>query len=89
MDQSEIDTLVHTVLQQMGYEAGSPASAAPAAAPAVNAASVASDDVLPDLGSDEFKYWIGVKDPKNMQVLKELRKSTQTRVCSGAKVPGQ
>jgi len=87
MDQSEIDTLVHTVLQQMGYEAGSPASAAPAAAPAVNAASVASDDVLPDLGSDEFKYWIGVKDPKNMQVLKELRKSTQTRVCSGRTGP--
>ena len=95
MDQSEIDTLVHTVLQQMGY-AGAPAASAasaanapaagsaPAAAPA---ASAVSDDVLPDLGSDEFKYWIGVKEPNNLQVLKELRKSTQARVCSGRSGP--
>ena len=95
MDQSEIDTLVHTVLQQMGY-AGAPAASAasaanapaagsaPAAAPA---ASAVSDDVLPDLGSDEFKYWIGVKEPANLQVLKELRKSTQARVCSGRTGP--
>ena len=106
MDQSEIDTLVHNVLQQMGYAAAPAASALAEAAPAASAApsassapatpapmtaasaaSATSDDVLPDLGSDEFKYWIGVKEPNNLQVLKELRKSTQARVCSGRSGP--
>ena len=97
MDQSEIDTLVHTVLQQMGYAASAasaPAAGVPAAstvatgsAPAAAAASSGSGDALPDLGTDEFKYWIGVKEPKNLQVLKELRKSTQARVCSGRSGP--
>jgi ethanolamine ammonia-lyase small subunit len=95
MDQSEIDTLVHTVLQQMGYPAGTaatavnstPASLAAQLPTPASPPSVASDDVLPDLGSDEFKYWIGVKEPNNLQVLKELRKSTQARVCVGRSGP--
>ena len=94
MDQSELDTLVHTVLQQMGYgnaAAGAPATAkaaTPVAAVAPAApASVSGADVLPDLGTDEFKYWIGVKEPNNLQVLKELRQSTQARVCSGRTGP--
>ena len=108
MDQSEIDTLVHNVLQQMGYAAAPAASALAEAAPAASAtaapaassapatpapmtaasaASATTDDVLPDLGSDEFKYWIGVQEPNNLQVLKELRKSTQARVCSGRSGP--
>ena len=97
MDQSEIDTLVHTVLRQMGYVAA-PAADTPTAphAPSAVAASssepsnrrvVAEDDTLPDLGSDEFKYWIGVKDPHSQQVLEELRKSTQARVCTGRTGP--
>ena len=98
MDQSEIDKLVHTVLQQMGYAAspagsadkvapsgaGHPASSLPVSAPT---ASVASDDVLPDIGGDDFKYWIGVKEPHNLQVLKELRHSTGARVCVGRTGP--
>lgn len=104
MDQSELDTLVHTVLQQMGYGgagASAPVAAAkPAASSAASAtprtsvpiaqaapASVSGADVLPDLGTDEFKYWIGVKEPNNLQVLKELRQSTQARVCSGRTGP--
>ena len=98
MDQSEIDTLVHNVLQQMGYEASAAraatavnaapaAGSAPAAPAPMTSASVTTDDVLPDLGSDEFKYWIGVKEPNNLQVLKELRQSTQARVCSGRSGP--
>ena len=97
MDQSEIDTLVHTVLRQMGYVAA-PAADTPTAphAPSAVAASpsepsnrrvVTEDDTLPDLGSDEFKYWIGVKDPHSQQVLEELRKSTQARVCTGRTGP--
>ena len=93
MDQSELDTLVQTVLKQMGY-AGAPTAAAPALAPSVpvvpqaaSAESVTSDGTLPDLGTDEFKYWIGVQEPNNLQVLKELRQSTQARVCSGRTGP--
>ena len=90
MDQSELDTLVHTVLKQMGYAAGAAAPAvAAAAAPVAQAAapSVTSEGTLPDLGTDEFKYWIGVQEPNNLQVLKELRQSTQARVCSGRTGP--
>ncbi len=90
MDQSELDTLVQTVLKQMGYAAGVAAPAvAAAAAPVAQAAapSVTSEGTLPDLGTDEFKYWIGVKEPNNLQVLKELRQSTQARVCSGRTGP--
>ncbi|MFT3850863.1 MAG: ethanolamine ammonia-lyase light chain EutC [Propionivibrio sp.] len=86
MDQSELDTLVQTVLKQMGYAAPAAATSAPAA-PVAAAASVASEGTLPDLGTDEFKYWIGVKEPQNLQVLKELRQSTQARVCSGRTGP--
>ena len=89
MDQSELDTLVQTVLKQMGYAAGAAAPAVAAAAPVAQAAapSVTSEGTLPDLGTDEFKYWIGVQEPNNLQVLKELRQSTQARVCSGRTGP--
>ena len=98
MDQSEIDRLVQNVLQQMGYAGGqapqalastpapaSAVSAALAAAPSPAAASV--DDCLPDIGSDEYKYWIGIDAPHNRQVLEELRRSTQARVCVGRSGP--
>ena len=93
MDQSELDTLVQTVLKQMGYAAGAAAPAVAAAAAPVApvapaaAPSVTSEGTLPDLGTDEFKYWIGVQEPNNLQVLKELRQSTQARVCSGRTGP--
>jgi len=53
----------------------------------IAAPSVTSEGTLPDLGTDEFKYWIGVQEPNNLQVLKELRQSTQARVCSGRTGP--
>ena len=97
MDQSEIDTLVHTVLRQMGYVAEPTAdtSTAPRGTSTVtvnspgasNRSGISEDDILPDLGSDEFKYWIGVKDPHNQKVLEELRKTTQARVCTGRTGP--
>lgn len=89
MDQSELDTLVQTVLKQMGYAGAAPAAPAVAASSPVasQAANTASEGTLPDLGTDEFKYWIGVQEPQNLQVLKELRQSTQARVCSGRTGP--
>ncbi len=98
MDQSEINDLVHSVLQQMGYGTAaaastSPANLVPASAPAarpaapVEQASASTGDTLPDIGTDEFKYWIGVKEPHNLQVLKELRKGTEARVCVGRTGP--
>ena len=85
MDQSEINTLVQTVLRQMGYTA--PAGAAAPSQGTASAAPAVSGEALPDLGTDEFKYWIGVKEPANLQVLKELRASTQARVCTGRSGP--
>jgi ethanolamine ammonia-lyase small subunit len=93
MDQSEIDKLVHNVLQQMGYAAAPAAAAVPVSSTAARPeaapanAGVSSEGALPDLGSDEFKYWIGVREPHNLQVLKELRSGTQARVCVGRTGP--
>ena len=98
MDQSEIDRLVQTVLQQMGYAGHSTSQAltatvapvAPQAAPvATEMTSAKSDegDCLPDIGTDEYKYWIGIEAPHNRQVLEELRRSTQARVCVGRSGP--
>jgi len=92
MEQREIDQLVQSVLQQMGYGASPTASAAPESPPpATRAADQAHAPVsaptpvdgLPDLGSDEVKYWIGVRNPQNPQVLAELRRATGARVAVG------
>ena len=95
MDNHEIDTLVQTVLRQMGYAGGAApvnvASATTVTAPAKVATpspSPAVDgDCLPDIGSDEFKNWIGVEQPNNRQVLEELRRATRARVCVGRSGP--
>lgn len=95
MDQRELDALVHSVLKQMGY-APSTAATAAAAAPSLGAVSpavptagvrLAAEPELPDLGSDEFKFWIGVREPSNAQALEELRRSTQARVAVGRSGP--
>lgn len=94
MEQREIDQLVQSVLQQMGYGASPTASAAPESGPPatggagpapgpVSAAAPVTVDGLPDLGSDEIKYWIGVRNPQNPQVLAELRRATGARVGVG------
>ena len=95
MDNHEIDTLVQTVLRQMGYAGGAaPVNVAPAATATAPARAVtpssclaADGDCLPDSGSDEFKNWIGVEQPNNRQVLEELRRATRARVCVGRSGP--
>lgn len=93
MDQREIDQLVQSVLKQMNLSTSDamPASAAtPARASNTLSApqkTATNDETLPDLGSDEYKYWIGVKNPKSLQVLTELRRGTQARVAVGRTGP--
>jgi ethanolamine ammonia-lyase small subunit len=96
MDQQAIDRLVQSVLRELGYAGAAPGNAGPkpaataaAAAPAAAApaGAPAAADVLPDLGTDEFKLWIGVAEPKSPDVLKELRRSTAARVCVGRSGP--
>ncbi len=90
MDNNEIDRIVQSVLQQLGHGDGNapqPAAALPVAPVIQTQTSSPSDECLPDIGSDEFKYWIGVAEPCNRQVLEELRRGTQARVCSGRSGP--
>ena len=95
MDKHEIDTLVQTVLRQMGYAGGAapvnvapaPATTAPVSTSATATSPVANGDCLPDIGGDEYKNWIGVEQPKNRQVLEELRRATRARVCVGRSGP--
>ena len=97
MDQRQIEEIVNAVIQQMGAsgnasgsvvsQASSVATSSPVIdtekAKVVSSAPVSAGS-LPDLGGDEFqRNWIGVQNPKNIEVLKELRKNTTARVCTG------
>lgn len=42
-----------------------------------------SESGLPDIASDEIKKLIGVKKPKNADVLREIRKNTAARIAVG------
>ena len=42
---------------------------------------------LPDLGGDEFKTWIGVRNPHRKEVLEDLRRSTAARIAVGRAGP--
>jgi ethanolamine ammonia-lyase small subunit len=80
MDQRQIEDIVRAVMEKIGSGdkgsgQGKPAGGASCAA--------AGDGVLPDLGSEAVKNWIGVPNPKRPEVLEELKKSTASRVCCG------
>jgi ethanolamine ammonia-lyase small subunit len=84
MDKQQIDDIVRAVMGKLAeggkLPAGSPA-AAHAGAPAV------SGESLPDLGGDEFKTWIGVRNPQRKEVLEDLRRNTAARIASGRAGP--
>lgn len=42
---------------------------------------------LPDLGGEDARLWVGVNEPKSVDVLTELRRSTRARVCAGRTGP--
>jgi ethanolamine ammonia-lyase small subunit len=79
MDSRQIEDIVRAVMEKIGNgdKDSGQGKAGSGAAPAT------ADGVLPDLGSDEVKNWIGVPDPKRSEVLQELKRSTASRVCCG------
>jgi ethanolamine ammonia-lyase small subunit len=82
MDQKQIEDLVRRVMTQLqNGDAGTGGQSAASGGSAV------SEGSLPDLGSDEIKYHIGVHHPKCPEVLAELRKNTGARVAGGRTGP--
>uniref|UniRef100_UPI00311EB154 ethanolamine ammonia-lyase light chain EutC n=1 Tax=Thauera sp. SDU_THAU2 TaxID=3136633 RepID=UPI00311EB154 len=80
MDQKEIESIVRAVLGQIGG-AAAPAPASTSSAAATPAG--ADGGCLPDLGDASVKNWIGVRNPKSLEVLQELKRNSGSRVCSG------
>ncbi|MDR3221815.1 MAG: ethanolamine ammonia-lyase subunit EutC [Candidatus Accumulibacter sp.] len=81
MDQRQIEDIVRAVMEKIGNgdkAAGGQGKPGSSVSPAA-----ADGSVLPDLGSDDIKNWIGVRNPKRPEVLQELKKSTASRVCCG------
>lgn len=83
MDQKQIEEIVRSVMSRMAQPE---ASAQPAATEMITGAE-SGECCSVDLGSDEAKQWIGVKNPHRLDVLQELRASTAARVCTGRAGP--
>ncbi|MDR0380344.1 MAG: ethanolamine ammonia-lyase subunit EutC [Candidatus Accumulibacter sp.] len=79
MDQRQIEDIVRAVMEKIG--SGDKGGERSGTGSGISSAAV--DGVLPDLGSDEVKNWIGVQNPKRLEVLQELKRSTASRVCCG------
>ena len=78
MDQKQLEDIVRAVMGQMSTPAVAGAQNAARAGVSVDTGS------LPDLGGDAFqKNWIGVQNPKNREVLEQLRKMSGARVACG------
>lgn len=86
MDQRQIDDIVRAVMGKLA-EGGKAPAAAGQSASAAAVASPASGESLPDLGSDEFKTWIGVRNPHRKEVLEDLRRNTAARIAVGRAGP--
>lgn len=83
MDQRQIENIVRAVLGQMGGTAATNGSATTQVS-----TSHVDGGSLPDLGGAEFqRNWIGVQNPKNPEVLQELRRATGARVACGRAGP--
>jgi ethanolamine ammonia-lyase small subunit len=84
MDKQQIDDIVRAVMGKLA-EGGKVPAGGQGAAHAVAAA--VSGESLPDLGGDEFKTWIGVRNPQRKEVLEDLRRNTAARIASGRAGP--
>ncbi|HSC76308.1 MAG TPA: ethanolamine ammonia-lyase subunit EutC [Pseudomonadales bacterium] len=84
MQQQQIEDIVRSVLSELQARpasASTSSSASPAAVTSGTNGTVESCSV--DLGSEQARQWIGVKDPHRPEVLQEFRNSTAARVCLG------
>jgi ethanolamine ammonia-lyase small subunit len=84
MDKQQIDDIVRAVMGKLA-EGGKVPAGGQGAVHAVAAA--VSGESLPDLGGDEFKTWIGVRNPQRKEVLEDLRRNTAARIASGRAGP--
>ncbi len=87
MDQRQIDDIVRAVMGKLAEGGNAPATTAMHGAQTVAKAQVVSGESLPDLGSDEFNTWIGVRNPHRKEVLEDLRRSTAARIAVGRAGP--
>ena len=76
MNEAQIAEIVRAVMREL--------EKAPAAS-TVTETSVPGE--LPDLGGEDARLWVGVNEPKSVDVLTELRRSTRARVCAGRTGP--
>lgn len=88
MDQKQIEDIVRAVMGKIGNVNMSSVQGALNTAPTSGSnggtsAPPADGGTLPDLGDQSIKDWIGVINPKHIEVLQELKRSTASRVCSG------
>jgi len=83
MDNKQIEQLVEAVLKEIKKDSSGLKQTVSAGQVGSTAAACSTDQPLPDLAGDEFKVWIGLDHAKNAEVVKEIRKSTNARVCVG------
>jgi ethanolamine ammonia-lyase small subunit len=84
MDKQQIDDIVRAVMGKLAD--GGKVAGTDMGAPAV-AASAVGGESLPDLGGDEFKTMIGVRNPHRKEVLEDLRRNTAARIAVGRAGP--
>ena len=87
MDKQQIDDIVRAVMSKLADGSKTGATGNAGAGPALQAALQVGGESLPDLGSDEFKTWIGVRNPQRKEVLEDLRRSTAARIACGRAGP--
>lgn len=81
MDQRQIDALVREVMSKLDIKGNSTSFTTNQ-----NGSQASNNDVENcsiDLGSEEAKQWIGVQNPKSLEVLQALKSTTAARVGSG------
>lgn len=84
MDNKQIEQLVEAVLKEIKKDGSvSKQNVNVESSVSTAAACSVSGEALPDLTGDECKNWIGLDHAKNFETVKEIRKSTNARVCVG------
>lgn len=86
MQQQQIEDIVRSVLNELQARPVASAHTASSVAASTLTSGASNSTVescAMDLGSEQARQWIGVKNPHRPEVLEEFRKSTAARVCLG------